>query len=69
MQGNSPLVSHIGFSFHTTWMPEANSPSKSLDYDVREDYDYLVQELIANQPELGDKIRQLFDREIYPNFE
>lgn len=60
---------NIGFSFHTTWMPEAKSPSKRLDYDVREDYDYLVQELIANQPELSDKIRQLFDEEIYPHFE
>ena len=49
-------------------MPEAKSPSKRLDYDVREDYDYLVRGLIANQPELGDKIRQLFDREIYPHF-
>ena len=59
---------NIGFSFHTTWMPEAKSPSRRLDYDVREDYDHLVEQLIANHPELGDKIRQLFDQEIYPNF-
>ena len=71
-QGPLYKLSHpqlnIGFSFHTTWMPEAKSPNKRLDYDVREDYDYLVRGLIANQPELGDKIRQLFDREIYPHF-
>ena len=59
---------NIGFSFHTTWMLEAKSPSRRLDYDVREDYDYLVEQLIANHPKLGDKIRQLFDQEIYPNF-
>ena len=59
---------NIGFSFHTTWMPEAKSPKRRLDYDVREDYDHLVEQLIANHPELSDKIRQLFDQEIYPNF-
>jgi carotenoid cleavage dioxygenase-like enzyme len=71
-QGPLYKLSHpklnIGFSFHTTWMSEAKSPSRSLDYDVRADYEYLVQDVIANQPELGDKIRQLFDREVYPNF-
>jgi hypothetical protein len=35
---------------------------------VRADYEYLVQDVIANQPELADKIRQLFDQEVYPNF-
>ena len=71
-QGPMYKLSHpklnIGFSFHTTWMPEAKSPSKHLDYDVREDYDYLVQDVIANQQEIGHKIRQLFDEEIYPHF-
>ena len=71
-QGPLYKLSHpklnIGFSFHTTWMQEAKSPSKRLDYDVREDYEYLVQDVIANQPELGSKIRELFDEEIYPNF-
>lgn len=60
---------NIGFSFHTTWMAEAKSPKRRLEYDVKEDYDYLVQQLIANQPELGEQIRQLFDEEIYPHFE
>ncbi|MDJ0567946.1 MAG: carotenoid oxygenase family protein [Pleurocapsa sp. MO_192.B19] len=59
---------NIGASFHATWLAEAKSPSKRLDYDVKEDYEYLVEQLIKNQPELGDKIRQLFDREIYPRF-
>jgi hypothetical protein len=71
-QGPLYKLSHpklnIGFSFHTTWMPEAKSPKRRLDYDVRADYEYLVQDVIANQPELGDKIRQLFDQEVYPNF-
>jgi carotenoid cleavage dioxygenase-like enzyme len=71
-QGPMYKLSHpqlnIGFSFHTTWMPEAKSPSRRLDYDVRKDYEYLVQDVIANQPELADKIRQLFDQEVYPNF-
>jgi carotenoid cleavage dioxygenase-like enzyme len=71
-QGPLYKLSHpklnIGFSFHTTWMPEAKSPKRRLDYDVRADYEYLVQDVIANQPELADKIRQLFDQEVYPHF-
>lgn len=72
-QGPLYKISHpklnIGFSFHTTWLAEAKSPTNRLAYDVRKDYDYLVDQLIENQPALGDKIRQLFDEEIYPNFE
>ena len=71
-QGALYKLSHpqlnIGFTIHSTWIAEAKSPSKPLDYDVREDYEYLVEQLIANQPELGNKIRQLFDDEIYPHF-
>ncbi len=59
---------NIGFSFHTTWMPEVKSPSRRLDYDVKKDYEPLVEQIISNQPELGGSIRQLFDEEIYPNF-
>ena len=72
-QGPLYKLSHhklnIGFSFHTTWMAEAKSPSRRLAYDVRQDYEPLVLELISNQPELADSIRQLFDREVYPNFD
>ncbi|MEL6440002.1 MAG: carotenoid oxygenase family protein [Cyanobacteria bacterium J06621_8] len=60
---------NIGFSFHTTWMPEVKSPKRRLKYDVKKDYEHLVEQLIENQPQLGDKIRKLFDEEIYPNFE
>ena len=70
-QGPLYKLSHpklnIGFSFHTTWMSEAKSPSRRLAYDVREDYEYLVSELISKQPSLGDSVRQLFDEEVYPN--
>ena len=58
---------NIGFTTHTTWLAEAKSPQNTLDYDVREDHEYLVRELIKNEPELEHKIRQLFDREIYRN--
>ena len=58
---------NIGFTTHTTWLAEAKSPPKPLDYDVHEDHEHLVQQLIKNEPELGDKIRQLFDEEVYPN--
>jgi carotenoid cleavage dioxygenase-like enzyme len=57
-----PLL-NFGFTVHTTWLAEAKSPSK-LNYDVKTDHDYLI----AMQPaDVRDKIRNLFDREIYPN--
>ena len=59
---------NIGFSFHTTWMAEAKSPKRRLNYNVKDDYEYLVTQLMDNQPELATNIRQLFDEEIYPNF-
>ncbi|MEO1670262.1 MAG: carotenoid oxygenase family protein [Cyanobacteria bacterium J06631_2] len=72
-QGPLYKMSHpklnIGFSFHTTWMPEVKSPERRLDYDVRQDYEELVAELITNQSAVGDNIRQLFEEEIYPHFE
>ena len=71
-QGPLYKLSHpklnIGFTFHTTWLAEAKSPTRLLDYDIREDHEYLVEQLIANEPELGEKIRKLFDEEIYPHF-
>ncbi|MDJ0567947.1 MAG: carotenoid oxygenase family protein [Pleurocapsa sp. MO_192.B19] len=71
-QGPLYKLSHpklnIGFTIHTTWIAEAKSPDRLLDYDVREDHEYLVEQLIENEPELGDKIRKLFDDEIYPHF-
>ena len=70
-QGPLYKLSHpklnIGFSFHTTWMSEAKSPSRRLTYDVREDHEDLVSELISKQPNLKDSVRQLFDEEVYPN--
>ena len=72
-QGPLYKLSHpklnIGFTIHSSWIAQAKSPSQHLDYDVREDHEYLVQQLIKNEPELGEKIRQLFDEEIYPNFD
>lgn len=59
---------NIGFSFHTTWMAEAKSPNRRLDYNVKDDYEPLVTQLIANQLELGASVRKLFDEEVYPNF-
>ena len=59
---------NIGFTTHTTWLAEAKSPQKPLNYNMREDHEYLVQQLIEKEPELGAKIRQLFEEEIYPHF-
>ena len=59
---------NFGFTVHTTWLKNAVSPNR-IDYDVKEDFDDLVKELIERQnPETGRKIRKLFDREVYPNF-
>jgi carotenoid cleavage dioxygenase-like enzyme len=56
---------NLGFTTHTTWLKEAKSPTHKINYDVREDHDYLI----AQQPEkVKDLIQQLFDREVYPNF-
>lgn len=72
-QGPLYKLSHpklnIGFSFHAIWLPQAKSPQRRLDYNVRQDYQDLVEQLIDYQPELGDRVRQLFDEEIYPHFE
>ena len=59
---------NIGFTTHTTWLARAKSPQK-LKYSVKEDHQDLVAQLIAKESELKDKIRKLFDEEIYPNFE
>ncbi len=71
-QGPLYKLSHpqlnIGFTIHASWIAEAKSPKRSINYDVREDHEYLVEQLIANESELGDKIRKLFDEEIYPHF-
>ncbi len=73
-QGPLYKLSHpkmnFGFTVHTTWLKETVSPTK-IDYDIRDDYEELVQSLIDNQPpksDLREKIRKLFDKEVYPNF-
>ena len=59
---------NFGFTVHTTWLKDAVSPTR-IDYDVKEDFDDLVKELIERQnPETGSKTRKLFDEEIYPHF-
>nr|WP_263858091.1 carotenoid oxygenase family protein [Waterburya agarophytonicola] len=72
-QGPLYKLSHpelnIGFSFHTTWLPEVQSPKRKLTYEVKKDYDTLVETLRKNQSDLSMEIRRLFDEEIYPNFE
>lgn len=60
---------NIGFSFHAIWMAEAKSPSRSLDYNVRQDYEDLIEQLTTYQPRLRDQVRKLFEEEIYPHFE
>ena len=71
-QGALYKLSHpqlnIGFSFHTTWLAEAKSPASNLEYRVRDDYQELVQKTVASQMELGEKVNELFEREIYPHF-
>lgn len=59
---------NIGFTIHASWIAEAKSPSNRIDYDVREDHEYLVKQLIDNEPKLGNKIRKLFDENVYPHF-
>jgi hypothetical protein len=64
---------NIGFTIHTTWLPEVVSPPKS-DYNVREDYEPVVSELVnkylqnLETKKMGEDIRALFD-EIYQRFE
>jgi carotenoid cleavage dioxygenase-like enzyme len=72
-QGPLYKLSHprlnLGFSFHTTWLPEAKSPKRNLDYSIRDDYEDLLEQLITNQPQFRSKVHQLFEQEIYPQFE
>jgi len=58
---------NIGFTTHTTWLAEAKSPAQTLNYNVKDDHEHLVQRLMKEKPEYAAKIRQIFDREIYPN--
>ncbi|MEG4056013.1 MULTISPECIES: carotenoid oxygenase family protein [unclassified Microcoleus] len=66
---------NIGFTIHTTWLPEVVSPPKS-DYNVREDYEPMVLEVVnkylqsrnLETKKMGEDIRALFD-EIYQRFE
>jgi hypothetical protein len=65
---------NIGFTIHTTWLPEVISPKS--DYKVREDYEPVVSEVVnkylqSTDPKTrkkGEEIRALFD-EIYKRFE
>ena len=73
-QGPLYKLSHsqmnFGFTVHTTWLKETVSPEK-MDYKIEKDYEELVQNLINNQTAqsgLREKIRKLFDEEVYPNF-
>jgi carotenoid cleavage dioxygenase-like enzyme len=72
-QGPLYKLSHprlnLGLSFHTTWLPEAKSPNRSLDYFIKDDYEDLLEQLITDQPQFRDKVHQLFEQEIYPQFE
>ncbi len=62
----SHLQLNLGFTTHTTWLREAKSPTHKIDYDVREDHDYLID----RQPvKVRDLIQQLFDREVYLNYQ
>lgn len=71
-QGPLYKLSHpklnIGFTIHSSWIAEAKSPKNTIDYDVKADHEYLIQQLIENEPELGEKIRKLFNEEVYPHF-
>lgn len=58
---------NIDFTIHATWIAEAKSLDRLLDYHMQEDHEYLVKQLIENEPELGNKTREFFDKEVYPN--
>ncbi|MGB8701598.1 MAG: carotenoid oxygenase family protein [Thermosynechococcaceae cyanobacterium] len=64
----------IGFTIHTTWIPEAVSPT-DVQYNIREDYEPVVADLVKRhqqswfpgQRKVGQDLRSLFDR-IYQQF-
>jgi carotenoid cleavage dioxygenase-like enzyme len=58
-----PLL-NFGFTVHTTWLSEIKSPNK-LNYDLKDDHDYLID---MQPTDVRDKIRNLFEKDIYPNY-
>jgi len=71
-QGPLYKLSHpkmnFGFTVHTTWLKEAVSPKK-MNYDIKDDYQDLVQKLMEKEsPAIAKKVHKLFEEEIYPHF-
>lgn len=61
---NSQL--NFGFTLHTTWLPEIAPSPKRQDYNIRQDYDWLIDK---QHEDIRQEIRNLFETEVYPNFE
>ena len=55
---------NFGFTLHTTWLEEIVSPVPRA-YDIEKDHKYLIEE---QSKALRDKITELFEKEIYPQF-
>lgn len=55
---------NLGFTLHTTWLPEI-APVPKSSYNIRKNYDWLIDQ----QPEdTRQEIRELFETEVYPQF-
>ncbi|MBE9046939.1 carotenoid oxygenase family protein [Pleurocapsales cyanobacterium LEGE 10410] len=57
---------NFGFTLHTTWLASLGDSSSVRSYDVRQDYDWLLN---RQSPAVREQMRELFEQEIYPHYE
>lgn len=56
---------NIGPTLHTAWLSKLESPPSRADYDVRDDYQGMLDQV---EPEsLRQRIQDLFDQDVFPN--
>lgn len=56
---------NIGPTLHTAWLSKLESPPSRTDYDVREDYKGVLDQV--EPVELKQRIQDLFDQEVFPH--
>lgn len=67
---------NLGFTLHTTWLASIPNTGSTRSYDIRQDYESIIEELLtesekqknSSNREVAEKIAELFEREIYPHY-
>jgi carotenoid cleavage dioxygenase-like enzyme len=73
-QGPLYRLSHRKLNFsltiHTTWLENLASPP-AREYDVRQDYQHVVERMkqLQDDPRVAIAIEQLFEQEVYPRYD